>query len=179
MKGISTLAGSASRRENEFRAGGGCRGRGPVVRRRRRWWNEAGRISNRWNQLDTRWATTDTLAASRLCGLSASCSGAFSSSGEAIECCRTREGICRPCRGLVLMRGRNPALTRWAISCRPSGPGATDWEGPGAAKVYRDRTRFFLVSLRSRSRLRSRYRERSHRHPLYPTRRGLTRNPTG
>jgi hypothetical protein len=32
---------------------------------------------------------------------------------------------------------------------------------------------------RSRFRLRSRYRERSHRHPLYPTRRGLTRNPTG
>ena len=35
------------------------------------------------------------------------------------------KGFCRPSRGWVLMGGRNPALTRWAIICRPSGPGAT------------------------------------------------------
>jgi hypothetical protein len=35
-----------------------------------------------------------------------------------------RWGFCRPCRGWVFMGRRNPALTRWAIVCRPSGPGA-------------------------------------------------------
>ncbi len=37
---------------------------------------QAGRIPNPWKQRDSRMAMTHTLAASRLCGLSASCSGA-------------------------------------------------------------------------------------------------------
>ncbi len=37
------------------------------------------------------------------------------------------QGFCRPSRGWLCKVGRNPALTRWAIICRPSGPGATDW----------------------------------------------------
>jgi len=32
--------------------------------------------------------------------------------------------------GLVFMGGRNPALTRWAIVWRPSGPEAMAWEDP-------------------------------------------------
>jgi hypothetical protein len=36
-----------------------------------------------------------------------------------------------------------------------------------------------LFRSRSRSRLRCRYRAGGHQHRLYPTRRGLTRNPTG
>jgi hypothetical protein len=50
----------------------------------------------------------------------------FRCDGEAVGCWRLwGKGFCRPSRGWVLMRGRNPALTRWAIICRPSGPGAT------------------------------------------------------
>jgi hypothetical protein len=35
------------------------------------------------------------------------------------------EGVLSPLPGLGIDGGRNPALTRWAIICRPSGPGAT------------------------------------------------------
>ena len=38
---------------------------------------------------------------------------------------RGRESVAPP--GLVFTGGRNPALTRWAIIWRPSGPGATAW----------------------------------------------------
>jgi hypothetical protein len=34
------------------------------------------------------------------------------------------EGNLSPLPGLGFLGGRNPALTRWAIVCRPSGPGA-------------------------------------------------------
>ena len=43
----------------------------------------------------------------------------------AIDDSTTAPGFCRPCRGSMLLGGRNPALTRWAIVWRPSGPGAT------------------------------------------------------
>jgi len=59
-------------------------------------------------------AKTDTLVASRLCGLSVSRSGAFSGAGEGSGCWRPHgKEICRPA-GAGFMRGRNPALTRWA-----------------------------------------------------------------
>ena len=38
------------------------------------------------------------------------------------------EGNLSPRWGWVFLVGRNPALTRWAIICRPSGPGATALE---------------------------------------------------
>ncbi len=68
---------------------------------------------------------TDTLAASRLCGLSALCSGALGSGeGEGMMALVGGRGSVAPL-GLVFMGGRNPALTRWAIVWRPSGPGKT------------------------------------------------------
>jgi hypothetical protein len=44
------------------------------------------------------------------------------------------DGVLSPRPGLVIHGGRNPALTRWAIICRPSGPGAADW-GQGLGTV--------------------------------------------
>jgi hypothetical protein len=43
--------------------------------------------------------------------------------------CLWGQRFCRPSRGWLCMGGRNPALTRWAIIWRPSGPGATALEG--------------------------------------------------
>jgi hypothetical protein len=74
-------------------------------------------------------ATTDTLAALRLCGLSGSYSGALSRGVAAIGCWRSGERDLSPPPGLGVHGGRNPALTRWAIVCRPSGPKATALEG--------------------------------------------------
>ena len=141
MKGNPTSAGSASRRENEFRAGrgtgrhervfdpdpdpdpdpdacgedvGGEMGRGGFQA------GGSSGIPDRRRHL--------SLAASRLCGLSASCSEALSGDGEAIGCwCSWTKGFCRPGWGWVFMGEPNPALTRWAIVCRPSGPGAGGW----------------------------------------------------
>jgi hypothetical protein len=59
------------------------------------------------------WATTDLLAALRLICF------VFWGVGfwrrERILADVWGEGICRPCRGWVVMGGWNPALTRWAI----------------------------------------------------------------
>jgi len=48
-----------------------------------------GRISDWWEQRNSRMAMTDTLAASRLCSLSVSCSGALSGFGDAIRSWRS------------------------------------------------------------------------------------------
>jgi hypothetical protein len=50
----------------------------------------------------------------------------FDAESEARRKAGKRE-FCRPSRCSVFMGGRNPALTRWAILCRPSGPCAKDW----------------------------------------------------
>ena len=56
-------------------------------------------------------------------------------------------GFCRPCRGWLCMGRRNPALTRWAIICRPSGPGATALEGVDRAESrWPDLDQFTLES---------------------------------
>jgi hypothetical protein len=59
-----------------------------------------------------------------LCGLSVSYSGAMERRSDLGV---RGEGVLSPLPGLGIDGGRNPALTRWAIVCRPSGPGATDW----------------------------------------------------
>jgi hypothetical protein len=60
-----------ARRREEGRGRGGCRSAKTSLV------NETGRISKRWKQGDFGSATTDTLAASRLCGLSVSWPGAM------------------------------------------------------------------------------------------------------
>jgi hypothetical protein len=129
MKGYSNL-GAASRRENEFRATGGraktsesfryrCRSRSRYRRVRRGFDGRAAR-------------PLGDFAALRLCGLSDSCSGVLSCSGDAIGCscsCGGRGSVAP--LGLGVHGARNPALTRWAIICRPSGPGATAWRARG------------------------------------------------
>jgi hypothetical protein len=74
------------------------------------------------------------------CRVSDWCSGALLSGGDGYGV-RGGQGFCRPCRGWVFMGGRNPALTRWAIVCWPSGPGGHGFGGREAAEVYWDRSR--------------------------------------
>ncbi len=62
------------------------------------------------------------------CGVFDSCSGPLASDGDGygVRGCR---GSVAPAGAGCSWGGRNPALTRWAIICRPSGPGATALEG--------------------------------------------------
>jgi hypothetical protein len=67
-------------------------------------------------------ALTPPLAASRRCGLSASCSGSLSSSGDASGCWRTcRKEFCRPCRGCVVIWGRTQRSRAGLSSAGPPG----------------------------------------------------------
>jgi hypothetical protein len=71
----------------------------------------------------------------RLCVLSKAGVRNPSERGVADRCVKKR-GICRP-SGAGFMGGWNPALTRWAIVWRPSGPGATAWEDPKLPRSIR------------------------------------------
>jgi hypothetical protein len=65
------------------------------------------------------------------------------------------EGILSPLPGLVIVLGLNPALTRWATFCRPSGPGAVPsgigvvWESKVLSMVCPSSPGFLLLLPRS------------------------------
>jgi len=89
--------------------------------------DETGRISNLWKQRHSRSATTDTLAASRLCGLSASCSRALLGSGDAIG------GRCSWRRGSVAPAGAGCA---WGDGTQRSRAGLSSGGPPGLGSRF-------------------------------------------